>query len=835
MGDMPNFEDMSEEEQMRWLESLAKRQGADETGFTTSADMEVEEVDPDTAVVDEPGYTPYYQSASASSDEQEEAPVTQETPQPQAEVPQEPEPSDAMAMAGAASDDEMSSVVGDDPMAWLESLAKRQGAHEGFTTDADLEIEEIDPDTVVVDEPGYTPYYQSSSVSAEPQEEEIEAEEVPEAPVQDPYPTPTSEAPPAPILETPEAVPVPDAPVEEEPEVQDTPEAPVEEGAVAAGMPGEGDLPADVDPMVWLESLAKRQGAHEGFTTSADMEVEEIDPDTAVVDEPGYTPYYSTATTGGSRQEEPAEPTEEAVPEPVAKSPIEQADEEAADGWLQSLATEQEADVDDFLTDLTETTLEEFDDDFALAASDDLEDMGVIDLDEEALDISGMSDEEIAAAQAAGTITPEQELAWLQSKISQAPDEDAFDLALADEELGEPVEGEIPDWLKDQMPTEDQLETLEDFSSAEPELDMSIDLDDSLVAELAGEGDLDIDLTEPVDDFSLEEAEPVIEATDLLAGYSPDIDEWAAALDQDVQIEDIESLPEPDWYSAAIEQADVEAPSFDTDSVPALSFDTEPITAESFFQEEEGEIPGWLQGVEPTIEEDPDLPDWLKVAPAGDEATDVSDWLSAQQAGIEEEPALPPTPEPAAVQQAEPAAAGLPLEEQLPLAQSSTMPSWYVWEEPAPARQEPVVPPPPAPTPEPTPPPVQQQEVRQEPVTPPPPAPTPTPVQEQPAPSVPVGYEDYKQRLESNPQDHDTRINLARNLSKSGNLDESLAHYETLINNSAQLDLVATDLGSMIKNLPRHPKARRMLGDVYMRQGRLQEALDTYRGALDQI
>lgn len=820
MGDMPNFEDMSEEEQMRWLESLAKRQGADE-GFTTSADMEVEEIDPETAIVDEPGYTPYYQSSSSRSDQQDEVPAAQETPQPQAEAPQEPDELEAetMAVAGAPADDDVSSVVGDDPMAWLESLAKRQGAHEGFTTAADMEIAEVDPETAIVDEPGYTPYYQSSSASA--QQEEEPAEEVPEAPVQDPYPTPVPETPPAPVEEEPGAVPVPEAPVAEEPEVQEAPEAPV-----TAGMPGEGDLPADIDPMVWLESLAKRQGAHEGFTTSADMEVEEIDPDSVVLDEPGYTPYYSTATTGGSRQPEEAE---EAPPEPVAETPTALDDEEAADGWLQSLATEQEADVDEFLTELTETTMAEFEDDFSFAASDDLEEMGVIDLDEEEVDvIAGMSDEEIAAAQIAGTITPQQELAWLQSKISQVPDEDSFDLALSDEELGEPVEGEIPDWLKQQMPSGDQLETLEDFRIPEPDADMEIDLDDSLIAELAGEGDLDFDLTPSIEEFSLEESQPVGDVSNLLEGYTPEADEWAAALDEDVRIEDIESLPEPDWYSAALEQADAEAPSFDTDSVPALSFELDTVSPESFL-EEEGEIPGWLQGVEPTIEEDPDLPDWLKVAPAGDEAIDVSDWLSAQQAGMDEEPSPVPTTQPVITQQAAPVATGLPLDERLPLAAAGTMPSWYVWEEPV--QPEPVVQTPP---PVPTPPPVQEAPPQPVAQTPPPP-PAPTPVAEPTAAPVPVGYEDYKQRLEANPQDHDTRVNLARNLSKSGNLDESLAHYETLINSSAKLDIVATDLGGLIKNLPRHPKARRMLGDVYMRQGRLQEALDTYRGALDQI
>src|SRR5436190_11364696 len=48
---------------------------------------------------------------------------------------------------------------GMDPMAWLESLAARQGAKpEELTTAANLDIPVLPPDTVV-DEPGYTPGY----------------------------------------------------------------------------------------------------------------------------------------------------------------------------------------------------------------------------------------------------------------------------------------------------------------------------------------------------------------------------------------------------------------------------------------------------------------------------------------------------------------------------------------------------------------------------------------------------------------------------------------------------------------------------------------------------
>ena len=57
-AETPDFDSMSPEEVMAWMESLAKRQGASE-GFTTSADMEIAEIDPDSVQLDEPGYVPY--------------------------------------------------------------------------------------------------------------------------------------------------------------------------------------------------------------------------------------------------------------------------------------------------------------------------------------------------------------------------------------------------------------------------------------------------------------------------------------------------------------------------------------------------------------------------------------------------------------------------------------------------------------------------------------------------------------------------------------------------------------------------------------------------------
>ena len=59
MTDMPDFDSMSPEDLMKWMESLAKRQGATE-GLTTDADMDIKEVAADDERLAGKGdYVPY--------------------------------------------------------------------------------------------------------------------------------------------------------------------------------------------------------------------------------------------------------------------------------------------------------------------------------------------------------------------------------------------------------------------------------------------------------------------------------------------------------------------------------------------------------------------------------------------------------------------------------------------------------------------------------------------------------------------------------------------------------------------------------------------------------
>src|SRR5450755_603411 len=87
----------------------------------------------------------------------------------------------------ATNNDEDDPLGGMDPMAWLESLAARQGANpDELTTAANLDIAEPPADTVI-DEPGYVDYdpFSGSGVSrpAEPVASTPEPEELPATPV----------------------------------------------------------------------------------------------------------------------------------------------------------------------------------------------------------------------------------------------------------------------------------------------------------------------------------------------------------------------------------------------------------------------------------------------------------------------------------------------------------------------------------------------------------------------------------------------------------------------------------------------------------------------------
>jgi hypothetical protein len=75
----------------------------------------------------------------------------------------------------------------------------------------------------------------------------------------------------------------------------------------------------------------------------------------------------------------------------------------------------------------------------------------------------------------------------------------------------------------------------------------------------------------------------------------------------------------------------------------------------------------------------------------------------------------------------------------------------------------------------------------------------------------------------------------ARDREQSGDLEGSLSEYEALLRRSEDVETVVSDLRQLVKSYKTIPAVYRVLGDGLMRQGRLQQALDTYREALNQL
>ena len=83
------------------------------------------------------------------------------------------------------------------------------------------------------------------------------------------------------------------------------------------------------------------------------------------------------------------------------------------------------------------------------------------------------------------------------------------------------------------------------------------------------------------------------------------------------------------------------------------------------------------------------------------------------------------------------------------------------------------------------------------------------------------------------PADMDTeRLNGARAAVKAASFDEALTGYTELLQKGVGLNVLIQDLHEL-QHVQPNALMIRLLGDVYMRDGQLQNALDSYRQALD--
>jgi len=104
------------------------------------------------------------------------------------------------------------------------------------------------------------------------------------------------------------------------------------------------------------------------------------------------------------------------------------------------------------------------------------------------------------------------------------------------------------------------------------------------------------------------------------------------------------------------------------------------------------------------------------------------------------------------------------------------------------------------------------------------------PIAEEIVEEAPPSIEGYLDRLAAEPGDHQARLGLARAYLAQGERDQALTHYRTIIHSKATLiGEVIEDLEAAVQKAPEHLPTQQLLGDAYMKSGRLEEALEKYR------
>lgn len=329
------------------------------------------------------------------------------------------------------------------------------------------------------------------------------------------------------------------------------------------------------------------------------------------------------------------------------------------------------------------------------------------------------------------------------------------------------------------------------------------------------------------------EAEPVSD---------DDLPEWLRGEDIEVEMakagpsSEYGDLPDLDVEDDELEWLDSALKAEEGTSTASLDADFDKLLAE---EDEEEELPSWLSGdaektEEPAMastpaaaaeeedEEEEALPDWLSGMDSETETAAAPAAVSAPEP--EPEPPAPqPEPEPVRMEAPAPVAAPTPAP-----SDEDALPAWLsgsgesvdtgldeflkaavpaASKEPVEAPQAPAAPEPPKPAPLPV----------TGPLAPPPAAmPSMMPAA---AASAPAGGGD---------------LSGARQKMTDGYAAESLNAYEELVQAGQSLDETIVDLSEYVKGRRVDPRAYRIMGDAMMGQGRLQDALDMYRKALDQ-
>ncbi|HRF96417.1 MAG TPA: tetratricopeptide repeat protein, partial [Aggregatilineales bacterium] len=371
-----------------------------------------------------------------------------------------------------------------------------------------------------------------------------------------------------------------------------------------------------------------------------------------------------------------------------------------------------------------------------------------------------------------GISDPDDMKGWMDKLLEEGAKRQVPDYISEDEEP--PIQANIPDWLVEQVGLPPEMGGT---SSAPVEIDF-----DALIA------------PEPTSDMPdwLLEASPLQEETEAVAGDMPD---WLTDTLSD-ESDKVQSLFQPASSPISTEEIEV-----DMSDPWVEAFELERQMAMGNISDEEvifSDEPISMDAVLDDMFEDEPLP--------MGELESVPTWMDTSAPVAPVEVAQPISDLPDWLRETEDEAPVIMADEPLPdwlneagIENTEDVPDWLletVGEEQAPV---PVFTPP---------------------------APTPAPVvikPQSPAP-VPTGNINASQVLQQ-----------ARAQVQSGDIEGGLGAYEAVIRANTALDMVVSDLSEMVKQEGNKTNASiyRVLGDGLMRQGRLQQALDSYRRALN--
>jgi hypothetical protein len=373
-------------------------------------------------------------------------------------------------------------------------------------------------------------------------------------------------------------------------------------------------------------------------------------------------------------------------------------------------------------------------------------------------------------------------------------------------------EEDLPDWLKEAQEEVTELDSVPAGAMAE-DTSAILSADDGLIEE----EDLpdwlkEVQEDEPFDSVEISEADKVTEAD--LPDWFGDVSDEASApppVGAPASFEPPESMPEaealigedlPDWLQEF--EDETEETAIGSLDIRAEVAAVEPAMAEEISDED---LPDWLRGVEEEISEvisqEESLPS-PKAEPIPTPVAEVETISTIIEAAPEEaevigqEAAIEPEPEPVATP---------PIPAPVP-ALTSEIPDWL--KKLRETQDEPTLQPVPVITPGLTPQPMASVQ-----------------------PVVGVVSEPATTAQSNLPADADKRLALARSVREKGEWDKSLPIYESLIASGAHLDTIIEDMRQSSQLYPTNYMLYQIMGDALMKDGRLQNALEAYRQALE--